>query len=144
MSDQPTSPALNLVGTWRLVEFWDQPSPDQPKQFPFGEHPLGYFVYDRSGHVHIQIARNPLLAPMSSEELSHASAEELRLTIESYVAYCGTYTVDAERGVVTHHVEADVRRLFTGTDQERPFQMTENELRISDGRSWFRRLIRVE
>jgi hypothetical protein len=131
------------VGTWRLVEFWNRDAPDQAKQYPFGEQPLGFFVYDGSGNVFIQIARNPRLPRISHEKLLQSGVEELRATVDAYVAYFGTYSVDAARGVVIHHVTADMRREYAGTDQERPFQLTNDELRIGDGQTWFRRLIRV-
>ena len=137
-------PEHALIGTWQVIEIWDRPSADQPKEYAFGEQPLGYFVYDRTGHVHIQIAKTPLLGTLSKDELSRAPAEEVHATLRSYIAYFGTYTVDATRSLVTHHVEADVRRDFTGTDQERPFRFVDDELWIGDGETWLRRLRRVE
>lgn len=137
----PTAP--DVVGTWRLVEFWDRDAPDQPQRFPFGEHPLGYFVYDASGNVFIQIARNPQPARLSPEDLRKATQEELRSTLEGYVAYFGTYTIDSGKGVIVHHVTADVRREYTGTDQKRPFRLSGGELLIGDGKTWLRRLVRV-
>jgi hypothetical protein len=67
-----------------------------------------------------------------------SSQEELSTTLQGYVAYFGTYTVDPARGVVVHHVIADVRREYTGTDQVRPFRLTADELQIGDGKTWLR------
>lgn len=53
-----------LIGTWRVVEFADLDA-DGKWQCRFGEHPRGYFVYDETGHVHIQIMRVPPLAPFA-------------------------------------------------------------------------------
>jgi hypothetical protein len=132
-----------LVGTWRLVEDWDRKRPADPKEYPFGEHPLGYIVYDASGHVFVQFTRDPPLPKMESEALDRASAVELQDTVDSYVAYLGTYTVDWQRKVIVHHVQADSRREYTGTDQERPFKLSGDELLIGDGETWLRRLVRV-
>src|SRR5271168_4845262 len=51
-----------LTGTWRLVEVADLDK-DGKWQYRFGEHPRGYFVYDATGHLHIQIMKTPPLAP---------------------------------------------------------------------------------
>jgi len=132
-----------LVGTWRLVEDWDRERPDSPKEYPFGEHPLGYIVYDATGHVFVQFTRDPPLPRMESAALDHADAAQLHDTVAHHVAYFGTYTVDWQRNVVVHHVEADSRREYTGTEQERPFKLTGDELLIGDGETWLRRLVRV-
>ena len=139
-----TAANSDLVGTWRLVEFWNRSGPDQPKAYRFGEHPLGYFVYDTTGHVHIQIARNPQPPNITEQQLAKLSSDELRAMIDGYVAYFGTYTVDAAKGIVVHHVEGDARREYTGTDQPRPFRLNGDELVIGDGKTWLRRLVRVK
>jgi len=36
------------------------------------------------------------------------AADEKLALFDAYVAYFGTYSVDAARGVVIHHVEADL------------------------------------
>src|SRR5262249_47460373 len=102
-----TAVAPGIVGTWRLVEYWDRESEAQPRTFPYGERPLGFIVSDRAGNVFVQIARNPQPPRLSQEELRRLSAAQLRDTIQDYVSYFGTYTVDTARGVVTHHVTAD-------------------------------------
>ena len=138
-----TAVAPDIVGTWRLVEYWNRESEAQPKSYPFGEQPLGFIVYDRAGNVFVQIAKNPQPPRLSREDLRRLGAAELRDTIENYVSYFGTYTVDAARGVVTHHVTADARREYTGTDQPRPFHIEGDELIIGDSKRWLRRLVRV-
>ena len=48
-----------LIGTWRLVEFWDRETPSSPLVYRYGQKPTGYFTYDPTGHVSIQIMRGP-------------------------------------------------------------------------------------
>lgn len=65
----------------------------------------------------------------------------------AYVAYFGTYTVDATKGTVTHHVEGSLRPDYTGTDQVRPFRVDGDQLiiEIRQGQQYLRReLIRVK
>ena len=132
-----------LVGTWRLVEYWDRESEDQAKQYPYGEQPLGFIVYDRTGHVFVEFAKGPQ-ARLSKAELDRLTPQELRSLLQEFVAYFGTYTVDTRNGLVVHHVTADVRREYTGTDQPRRFKVTGDELTIGDSRRWLRRFVRVK
>src|SRR3979411_261344 len=62
LSQRPVQGANALIGTWRLVEVADFDK-DGKWQYRFGENPRGYFVYDATGHVHIQIMKVPPLAP---------------------------------------------------------------------------------
>jgi hypothetical protein len=140
------APSTNssLIGTWRLLEFWNQRDPSKAREYPFGESPLGYIVYDATGHVFVQIERNPPPPRLERGALQKATAEELRGTLDAYIAYFGTYTIDPTRKIVVHHVEGDVGREYTGTDQERPFRLVGDELFIGDGKGWLRRFVRLK
>jgi hypothetical protein len=105
----------------------------QGDEYPYGDPPLGYFLYDATGHVSIHIMRNPPLPRLGEDGWRKASVEELREMLDAYVAYFGTYSVDSARGVVTHHVEGELRRRYTGTDQERAFTLKGDRLVIGDG-----------
>jgi hypothetical protein len=138
-----TVPAL--LGTWQLVEFADLDKAGK-WQYRFGEHPRGYFIYDATGHVHIQIMKVPPLAPFSEANLKDGtlpSPEHALTAYAAYVAYFGTYTIDVETCVVTHHVEGSLAPDFTGTDQPRPFKLEGDRLEIGDGKTWRRVLERV-
>jgi hypothetical protein len=129
-----------LLGTWRLVEYdnWDT---DGRLTQPYGARPRGYFVYDATGHVTIQIARTPPMpAPPGNRELTTAEKAQ---AYDSYVGYFGRYTVDATRGIVTHHVEGSLRPDYTDTDQPRPFRVSGDSLIVASGRSYRRVLLRV-
>jgi hypothetical protein len=137
--------AQALIGTWRLVEFADLDN-DGKWQYRFGEHPRGYFVYDATGHVHIQIMKVPPLVPFPEANIVDGklpSAEHALAAYSAYVAYFGTYAVDAKRHVVTHHVEGSLAPEFTDTDQSRPFKLEDDRLEIGDGKTWRRVLERV-
>jgi hypothetical protein len=134
-----------LVGTWRVVDFVDLDK-DGTWHRRFGEHPQGYFFYDATGHVHIQIMKVPPLAPFPEAKLGDGkppTPEHALAAYSAYVAYFGTYTVDAEMQVVTHHVEGSLAPDFTGTDQPRPFKVEGDRLEIGDGKTWRRLLERV-
>jgi hypothetical protein len=134
-----------LIGTWRVVEIADLDQ-DGNWQYRYGEHPRGYFVYDVTGHVHIQIMKVPPLAPFPEAKLNDGkppSAEHAVAAYTAYVAYFGTYTVDEEKRVVIHHVEGSLAPDFTDTNQPRPFKLAGGRLEIGDGNTWRRVLERV-
>jgi hypothetical protein len=138
-------PAANstrsLLGTWRLVEDSDWDSAGTLIQ-NYGPNPTGYFVYDPTGHVSIQIMRMPPVPPFAAGPDS-ASDAELRKLFDSYVGYFGTYTVDSKRSVIVHHVEGGTLPNYIGTDQVRPFRLAGDSLIIGDGKTWRRLLLRV-
>lgn len=57
----------------------------------YGEKPLGYFIYDATGHVAIQMMENPA-----------------KNSPPKAFAYFGTYRVDTAKGIVIHHVEGAI------------------------------------
>ena len=137
--------AQALVGTWRLVDFADLDK-DGKWQYRFGEHPRGYFVYDTTGHVHIQIMKTPPLKPFPEAKVDAGKPPSPEHALAAYtasVAYFGTYTVEADKHVVTHHVEGSLAPDFTDTDQPRPFKLEGDRLEIGDGKTWRRVLERV-
>src|ERR1043166_8876132 len=70
--------------------------------------------------------------------------DEAKATLAGYVAYFGTYTVDAAKNIVGHHVEGSLAPSFNGTDQPRPFILSGDRLLIGDDKRWRRVLERVK
>ena len=144
-AQRPAQGAHALIGTWRLVEFADLDKKGK-RQCWFGEHPLGYFVYDATGHVHIQIMKAPPLRPFPKANVDEGklpSPEHALAAYTAYVAYFGTYTVDAKKHVVTHHVEGSLAPDYTDTEQPRHFKLERDRLEIGDGKTERRVLERV-
>jgi hypothetical protein len=147
------SPApAGLVGTWRLVSFEDVENGQTIRRF--GDKPLGIFIYTADGHVAIQIANpaNPVCVapgkksgPGRKDDVAAPACtpEQMQALLDGYVAYWGTYTIDAAAGVVIHHVQSDISGGYAGTDQRRPFRLEGDRLVIGDGKTWTRVLKRV-
>ncbi len=156
-----TAPA-GIVGTWRLTVFED--TEDGAIVHRFGEKPNGLFVYTADGHVIIHIANpaNPnCLAPakkygpgkIDETAIPACTPAQMQAAMDGTVAYMGTYSVAMDktdagssgsgRGVVTHHVTADLSNGYIGTDQPRPFRIDGNRIEIGDGKTWRRVLERV-
>ena len=109
------------MGTWRVVAF-ESHNTDGTVIKEFGDNSLGYFIYDGTGHLAIQVMENPAKndTPVS-------------------FAYFGTYRVDATKGIVVHHVEGAVEgdgsagpkvRQYIGKDELRPFRLEGDRLII--------------
>ena len=115
-----------IVGTWKVVTYEDR-TQGQPVKYPYGEQPRGLLIYDATGHMSIQLMKMPHPKIASGDEEKVTPAEKTAL-YDAYAAYFGTYTVDAKRSVVIHHVEGDLYDVFVGTDQERPFELSGDQL----------------
>lgn len=151
----PAPVAEQLVGTWRLVRYedlqnaaGDRVAGGQPV-YRYGEAPLGLFVYTADGYVAIQIANpaNPRCVfkvdRRDGLDVPVCTPEQRETTLNGYVAYWGTYTVDASAGTVVHHVRSDLGIGYTDTDQRRPFRLEGDRLVLGDGKTWTRVLERV-
>jgi Lipocalin-like domain len=117
-----------LVGTWRLTSFEDRPASGSTI-YPYGKTPNGLLIYDSTGHMSIQIINVPHPKVASGDEDNITEAEKLAL-FSAYEAYFGTYMVDWEKHVVTHNVEGDLRDVYMGTAQLRPFDLDGDHLRL--------------
>ena len=101
LADQSSTP---IVGTWKVVKYEDR-GPDGTLSYPYGENPIGYFVYDATGHLSVHIMRTPALKSFPGMREGTGDGAAYREAFLAYAAYFGTYTVDATKGTVTHHVE---------------------------------------
>lgn len=147
-----TNPAVaagepGLIGTWRLVRF-ETRSKDGKIGYEYGQHPLGYFVYDTTGHLSVQIMRNPPLPPLASGDADKSSNAEKVQAFDAYVGYFGTYRVDQAKHVLHHQVEGSLNPTYTNTDQLRPYRLSGDILIIEvddpeNGDHYYRELHRV-
>ncbi|WP_166430562.1 lipocalin-like domain-containing protein [Polymorphobacter arshaanensis] len=137
--------AIGLAGSWQLVRFENTDAKGKVEK-PFGEHPRGLFVYDNTGHLSINITRNPATPPFAKGDDAGTDAE-VRAAYDGYVAYFGTYRVDTANNAVIHVVEGSLKPSYTGTDQPRPFKLTGDVLIIgktnTDGSKTYRELHRL-
>jgi hypothetical protein len=97
-----------LPGAWRLVSV-ETIKANGEVIYPFyGKHPEGLLVYDKSGWMSVQIVSDPrptVPTADSREEFLAAPADQKTKAIDGYYAYFGTWTVDAAKSTVTHHIE---------------------------------------
>ena len=65
---------------------------------------------------------------IASGDENDITPQEKAALLDAYVAYFGRYTVDPDRGIVTHHVQADSLDVFIGHSEERPYELKGNQL----------------
>ena len=129
-SNATASPsAAQLVGTWQLVSYELTMKDGSVTPSPqFGPHARGFLMYEADGHMCAEIMnpdqpawKNPS-KPTSSEKLA---------TFDSMLAYCGTYTVDAEHSTVTHFPAVSWMPPMVGSAQPRPFRIEGNRFIVT-------------
>jgi hypothetical protein len=139
-TDQESS--INLIGTWRLVELADLDPATNTWQYPYGEHPMGYATYSRSGVVTINISsQTPLNVP---EESAESYSIVLSKYIAHYVGYFGTYVVNSKESTVTHVIHGSSIPWLAGSADPRPFTIKGDVLTLGDNKTWKRNFVRVD
>ena len=111
----------SIVGTWHLstYEVWIS---EVQIIAPLGVTPVGYAVFDEASHAFIQLAR------AAGKDIE---AEGVREAIaNSFTAYFGKYSINAECTKLTVQVEGSNRAQYVGSVQERVVSITENTLII--------------
>lgn len=121
------TPANPLVGAWRL-ESYALKSEEGTVRYPLGERPLGFLLYEASGVMSVTLTR-PDRPRFVSDDLFLSTPEERAEAFDTYFAYSGTYSVQADR--VTHHIEVCTFPNWNGRDQVRFFSLTAGTLTLT-------------
>ena len=131
-----TAIRAQLVGSWRLVSRQSRRADGELEPDPgLSTLPIGILIYDQSGHVAAQLSRRDRTVAMLGEECQTAATTkgtpDTAQTILGYDAYFGTYKIDEQAGIVTHHLEAALFPGDIGKDIERHFTIAGDRLSIS-------------
>ena len=119
--------ATDLVAAWRLVA-WDDVSPEGVSH-PMGPDPVGYISYDGSGRMSVQVMRRGR-SDLGADGVAEASEGLLREVLGGYLAYGGSYVVDAAEGTVTHRIECALMPAQVGTELTRWFEIDGTRLTL--------------
>jgi len=140
---EPPAAAHDISGVWKLVELHDW-NPDGEDEGSLGSQAPGLFVYTPEGKLSLHIMTEHD-RPLIDGETTHAERGEI---FGPYIGYFGTYSVDYEAMVVTHHIEGAKSPNRIGRAAERPFRFEDGDLVLDfttpDGWRFYRRLQRVE
>jgi hypothetical protein len=132
-----------LIGTWRLIEFSNLDSATSKWIYPYGKNPKGYFTYTKSGIVNLNIsAETPL--KISEDSAKNYNIKLLNWVDHFAVGYFGSYTVDFNKSIVTHHVTGGSLPWYIDTDQPRQFILKGDTLIIGDSKTWKRVLVKTD
>jgi hypothetical protein len=115
-----------LIGTWKFESIKVQTEKGEVI-YPYGENLFGLLIYTPDGHMSVLLMR-PDRPRFASNDPLGGSSEEIESAYVGFDAYCGTYTVDIERGTVTHHIEGSKFPNWMGTDQVRNYQFFGDKL----------------
>ncbi|MGR8920847.1 MAG: lipocalin-like domain-containing protein [Gammaproteobacteria bacterium] len=110
-----------FVGTWRLGDSYSE-GPAGRSSLPLGENVIGRINYDSAGNMAAQLM-SAGRQPFSDKNPAKVADAEYRVAFQTYTSYFGTYTVDADAGTVTHHVEGASVPGWPGHDQLRYFEL---------------------
>ena len=124
--------AKKFIGAWRLVSV-EGTDPTVHSEY---DHPTGLIIYDQSGWMGVQIAVKGARKPFAN--IVSGTVEEKAAAFDNYLAYYGTYTLDATAGTVTHHLENHSYPGVKGVNSVRWFQFQGNDrlvlIPVEDGK----------
>lgn len=133
----------SIVGTWQVIEWWVRDAKSGDRQYPYGRQPAGYYVFDATGRMFVQVARAPTGSRLEPGRWRSLPADDLRQLLEHRLAYFGSYALDAARGLVSEHIESDLARELAGTTRDVPYRLDGDRLLLGDGTSWQAVLMRT-
>ena len=117
-----------FTGTWKLRRCVTERD-DGQLEYPMGDRPVGILVYDSQGRMSGQVMR-PDRAKFPPGASGQDVASILKDAFDGYIAYFGTYSVDAGRRIVTHHVEGSLYPNWVGGNQDREYNLHGDRLTL--------------
>src|ERR1019366_1179308 len=114
-----------IVGTWTVVSVVNDNKGNKTETF--GPHPIGYFIFDRTGHVALQIMR-PDIPKVASNNKNTGTDAENKAVVQGIIANFGTYKVDEKDHSASVHYIGSSYSNWVGTDQKRSIAFTGDQM----------------
>jgi hypothetical protein len=114
-----------LIGNWTLVSYVTE-NPDGSTGKPYGDA-IGRLSYDAHGNMAGQVMRPGRLNVTPGDW----QAQQVRSAYAGYIAYFGTYEVNAEGDTVMHHVQGSLNPGWVGGTQVRRMRFDGERLILS-------------
>ena len=108
-----------VAGTWELVEHKTTMASGEVRR-NFGASPRGLFIFHEDGHTAVQII-NP---ERPAATVAKATDDEVRELSRSFLAYFGSFDVDAATKKIVVHTTTDLNPTNTGADQIRFYELS--------------------
>jgi hypothetical protein len=109
-----------FVGVWRLVSCRAVRRNGATVDV-YGRRPVGRLFYDADANMAVQIMKSGR-PNFPGPGKFDGEAEAMRAAYEGYEAYCSTYSVEPEQGIIRHEVVSSLFPNWTGTTQKRYFE----------------------
>jgi hypothetical protein len=128
---QSGSPAPNLaqvLGTWKLVSVEGTIAGQAQAARPYGAHPVGFLMYQADGHMCAELTNGG--APAWKDPAKATDAQKIAY-YESFIAYCGTFKLDAQNSILYHYPTVAWSPSYLGSTQPRRFRVQGDKLIIT-------------
>ncbi len=119
--------ANELLGTWRLAKYAFTDAEGAVTR-PWGESAEGLVIFEASGQMSAQIMRpgRETVPPPGDGETERPAERAFR----GYMAYFGSYEVDAGAGTLSTRVTGALNPAMVGTTQRREFELAGDRLTL--------------
>jgi hypothetical protein len=117
-----------VVGVWDFTSMVVVTSSGEVV-YPYGEDLYGRLIYTRGGHMSVLLMRSQRPRFTSNDPFAGTDSEKAR-AFDSFDAYCGTYEVDEDAGIINHRIEGSKFPNWLGTSQVRYFEFSDEQLII--------------
>ncbi len=117
-------PESNFVGTWELLLIEERTETGDwisARRFG-GSRPFGVLMYDDQGNMAVQITTDPRNTETSADRPEF---------INGYVAYYGTYEINANDETITHHRRSHVNAEVANLSVVRYFRFSDDTLTLT-------------
>jgi len=117
-----------FLGAWKLVAY-ESDHQNGEVVIPFTDNPVGYVIYDKSGHFSLSMM-HPGDMNFENDDILNASSDETYMAFYTRVAYAGQYEFDLKKKAIIHKVEICSIPNLVNTDQYRFFTITDTKLTL--------------
>jgi hypothetical protein len=108
--------ASRITGHWELVSMTIEGQGES--EYPYGEDAVGELWYGENGRFAGQVMRRERPA-FASGDIGEGTPREIEAAFRGYVAYFGTYEVDASVPEIVHRVRGSLFPNWIGSEQRR-------------------------
>jgi hypothetical protein len=119
----------DLVGTRTLVSITVEY--DGKKTNFFGANPQGQLTFEPDGRFSVIILRSDI-PKFATNSRDAGSSEENKAVVQGSIAYFGTYSASEAGNVIKYHIDGSTYPNWQGTDQERLFKLSGDELTLTN------------
>src|SRR5262245_43380354 len=111
----------DIVGTWKVKEFYQVVTSTNEKRRILGENPLGMLIYTKGGQFCITVAA------ADRKQAGNAPRDDERVQLyNSRFSYCGTYKTDGN--LLTYKSLSAWMPSYVGAERKSKFEVSGNTL----------------